>query len=182
MISKRDPAKGVFCSFFKAPQGWGGVIASTKGVLEVILPFGAMTRKGLASQISLLYPAANKGNDVSEVAAKELEVYFKGEARRFSVPLDLSECTEFQRAIYRVVAAIPYGEVKSYAEVATLIGKSGAARGVGSAMARNPIPIIIPCHRVVGSSGKMVGYSGIGGVDSKQWLLAMEQGRKGQKH
>jgi methylated-DNA-[protein]-cysteine S-methyltransferase len=82
--------------------------------------------------------------------------------------------TEFQEEVLRATLAIPYGETRSYGEIAGLVGSPRAARAVGQAEARNPMPLIIPCHRVIGSDGGMVGYGGPDGVDVKAWLLALE--------
>ena len=93
---------------------------------------------------------------------------------RFDLPVDRGAFTPFQAVVYEEVAEITYGVVRSYAEIAARIGRPRTARGVGSAMARNPLPIIIPCHRVVGVSGALTGYSAPGGIMSKEWLLQME--------
>lgn len=111
---------------------------------------------------------------MSKEAAARLGRYFAGEPVTFDLPIDGSRFTSFQRSVYEAVARIPYGAVESYGEVAKKIGKPRAARGIGGAMARNPLPVVIPCHRVVGAAGSMTGYSGAGGVMSKEWLLRLE--------
>ena len=108
---------------------------------------------------------------VLERAARELAAYFAGERREFSVPLE-PEGTSFQKSVWAELRKIPYGETASYKEIAVRLGKPGAAIAVGQANSRNPIPIIIPCHRVIGSDGKMVGYTG--GMHIKRALLAVE--------
>ena len=103
--------------------------------------------------------------------ARELEEYFAGERREFTVPL-APEGTEFQKKVWAALREIPYGETVSYGDIAARIGKPGAAIAVGQANSRNPIPIIIPCHRVIGANGKLVGYTG--GMHIKEALLAVE--------
>jgi methylated-DNA-[protein]-cysteine S-methyltransferase len=108
-------------------------------------------------------------------ARRELEEYFRGERRSFDVPLDQVGST-FQKTVWDALMAIPYGATASYGEVADLIGKPGAARAVGGANGRNPIPIIVPCHRVIGASGALTGYGGPGeaGIEMKRWLIGHE--------
>jgi len=101
-----------------------------------------------------------------------LDAYFADGATTFDLPLDLRG-SAFQRAVWVALRAIPPGETITYAELARRIGRPGAARAVGSAVARNPVSIVVPCHRVVGSDGSLTGYAG--GVERKQWLLAHER-------
>lgn len=104
--------------------------------------------------------------------ARELEEYFAGERRTFTVPLAPAG-TDFQRKVWTALRAIPYGETVSYGDLARRIGKPGAAIAVGQANGRNPIPIIVPCHRVIGADGKLVGYAG--GLEIKKALLRLEK-------
>lgn len=112
--------------------------------------------------------------DALAAAADQFGAYFESPARGFDLPLDLSAVTEFQRAALRLVRGIPAGTVWTYRQVAEALGRPRASRAVGQAMARNPVPIVVPCHRVVGSSGALTGYGGGGGVATKQWLLEFE--------
>ncbi len=105
-------------------------------------------------------------------AAAQLEEYFAGRRQRFSLPLSLKG-SPFQMRVWEALQAIPYGEKRSYREVAAAIGNPGAARAVGMANNRNPILIVIPCHRVVGKDGRLVGYAG--GIERKQQLLSLEE-------
>ena len=107
-----------------------------------------------------------------ERACRQLEEYFAGARRVFDVPLDPSG-TPFMREAWDRLAAIPWGETRSYGQVAADMGRPKAARAVGLANNRNPIPIFIPCHRVVGSTGKLTGYRG--GLRAKELLLELEQ-------
>lgn len=109
---------------------------------------------------------------VLEQAAEELAEYFAGERRVFTVPLN-ARGTEFQRAVWAALCEIGYGETASYAQIAMRIGNPKACRAVGSANHCNPIPIMIPCHRVIGKNGAMTGYAG--GISIKEFLLNLER-------
>ena len=104
-------------------------------------------------------------------AARQLEEYFTGARREFELPLEM-EGTEFQKRAWRNLLTIPYGETRSYGDQAKLIGNPNASRAVGMANGRNPIPIVVPCHRVIGANGSLTGFGG--GLDRKRWLLAHE--------
>jgi len=108
-------------------------------------------------------------------AVDQLDAYFAGELTDFDVELDMRG-TEFQRRVWQALLTIPYGETRSYGEIAEQIGAPGAARAVGLANGHNPIAIIVPCHRVIGASGKLTGYGG--GLDRKQTLLELEKSRE----
>jgi len=103
---------------------------------------------------------------------RQLGEYFAGDRRRFDVPLSFAG-TAFQKSVWAALLAIPFGETRSYGEVAAQIGKPGASRAVGAANGRNPISIIAPCHRVIGSTGKLTGFAG--GMEAKQYLLELER-------
>lgn len=105
-------------------------------------------------------------------AERQLNAYFNGELRQFTVPLDFVG-TEFQKKVWQALVAIPYGETRSYAEIAQAIGHPAAVRAVGAANGRNPVSIIAPCHRVIGSNGKLTGFAG--GLEAKAFLLAIEK-------
>jgi O-6-methylguanine DNA methyltransferase len=102
---------------------------------------------------------------------KELTEYFDGRVRTFSFPLDMRG-TPFQLAVWHEVCNVGYGQVRSYREIAQAVGKPAAVRAVGAANGANPVPIIVPCHRIIGSNGKLVGYGG--GLDMKRRLLEVE--------
>lgn len=109
-------------------------------------------------------------------AARELQAYFAGQLRTFTVPLQ-PVGTTFQLSVWQQLQAIPWGETCSYGDIARALGQPGASRAVGMANNRNPLPIIIPCHRVIGSAGQLVGFGG--GLPIKQQLLALEQAQLG---
>jgi methylated-DNA-[protein]-cysteine S-methyltransferase len=107
-----------------------------------------------------------------ERVIRELDEYFDGKRRAFDLETDLSPVPAFQQQALRELARVPFGQVTTYGALAAKIGKPRAARAIGGAMNRNPIPIVLPCHRVVGSDGKLVGYAG--GLDRKEQLLRLE--------
>lgn len=106
------------------------------------------------------------------VVSRELEAYFLGRGYSFTVPLDLRG-TDFQLRVWETARTIPYGSTWSYGEVASALGRPGAARAVGRALGTNPVAIIVPCHRVVGADGSLVGFGG--GLDAKRKLLSLER-------
>jgi methylated-DNA-[protein]-cysteine S-methyltransferase len=118
---------------------------------------------------------ANSG--VLDDAAAQLDEYFNGARRSFDLPMAMTG-SSFQRQVWAHLLDIPFGTVVSYAQLAERLGRSGAARAVGHANARNPIPIIVPCHRVIGSTGRLTGYGG--GLPAKQFLLDLEAGARTQ--
>jgi methylated-DNA-[protein]-cysteine S-methyltransferase len=114
-------------------------------------------------------PAPN--NPILAEVARQLVAYFEGKLRVFELPLD-PQGTEFQKRVWRHLEGIPFGETRSYRQVAEAIGASPAVRAVGAANGANPIPIVIPCHRVIGANGKLTGYGG--GLPLKKQLLELE--------
>jgi methylated-DNA-[protein]-cysteine S-methyltransferase len=115
-----------------------------------------------------------QSDDVLRHVERQLSVYFAGELRDFDLPL-APIGTPFQQRVWQALLDIPYGATMSYSALANRIGAPGAARAVGLANGRNPIAIIIPCHRVIGAAGTLVGYGG--GLNRKRWLLDLEAGR-----
>jgi methylated-DNA-[protein]-cysteine S-methyltransferase len=106
------------------------------------------------------------------VAQEELKAYFAGELTEFTVPLSDPGGSAFERAVWAQLRRIPYGEMQTYGEVAKAVGDPGAARAVGVACNRNPVAVVVPCHRVVGTGGKLVGFGG--GLERKRHLLELE--------
>jgi methylated-DNA-[protein]-cysteine S-methyltransferase len=110
---------------------------------------------------------------VLQAACTQLTAYFAAQAARFDLPLDLSLGTPFQQSVWERLRAIPYGVTQSYGEIARYLGQPSASRAVGAAVGRNPLSIIVPCHRVVGSNGALTGYAG--GLERKIALLQLEK-------
>jgi methylated-DNA-[protein]-cysteine S-methyltransferase len=107
-----------------------------------------------------------------DVAVQQLREYFEGVRQDFDLVLSVRGGGEFERAVWAQIAAIGYGEMRTYGEIAAAVGDRGAAQAVGTACNRNPLPIVVPCHRVVGAGGKLVGFGG--GLPRKRFLLELE--------
>jgi O-6-methylguanine DNA methyltransferase len=116
-------------------------------------------------------PRRPERTGIVALALDQIAEYLNGTRRQFDLPLDLRG-TEFQRRVWSAVAGIPYGQTRTYAQIAQAIGKPLAMRAVGAANGANPLPLVVPCHRVLGSDGSLTGYGG--GLDVKQKLLEME--------
>jgi methylated-DNA-[protein]-cysteine S-methyltransferase len=116
----------------------------------------------------------DSSSPVLKLAKAELEKYFDGNLTKFTFPMELSSGTDFQRAVWKEIQKIKFGQVKTYKDIAEAIGKPLAARAVGGAVGSNPIPLAVGCHRVLGSSGKITGYSGGKGLPTKRILLKLE--------
>ncbi|MCB8839211.1 methylated-DNA--[protein]-cysteine S-methyltransferase [Aurantimonas sp. VKM B-3413] len=121
-------------------------------------------------------PGWRRDNGPFAEAARQIEAYFAGELRRFDLPLRFRG-SPFQERVWHALADIPYGETRSYGEVAALIGAPEASRAVGLAAGRNPLPIVLPCHRVIGANGQLTGFGG--GLPTKTFLLRLEGNRAG---
>jgi methylated-DNA-[protein]-cysteine S-methyltransferase len=152
--------------------GWEGwvfhVVSSSSGLRFVDLhqtPYDELERK-LDARI---VPDDQRNDDV----LKEIHAYLRGQLQAFSVPLDLRG-TPFQQMVWREIEKIPYGATTTYGDIAAVVGHPQATRAVGQATGANPVPIVIPCHRVLGSSGSLTGFSG--GLPLKERLLGLEQG------
>ncbi len=145
----------------ETPVGWIG-IAEEDGEITDLLFGKDNVKEGMA-----------KGKTpLTELAGQQVQEYFEGKRESFELPIRL-DGTEFQKKVWNALCGIPYGETRSYKEIAKAIGNEKAVRAVGMANNRNPISIIVPCHRVIGSDGKLVGYGG--GLDAKEHLLGLEK-------
>ncbi len=127
----------------------------------------------LTSPIAPSHRALTSQTRLLNEATRQLQAYWAGERKGFDLPLDMTWGTPFQQAVWRQLLTIPYGHTCTYADVARAMGKPRAVRAVGTAIGRNPLSVIVPCHRVLGSNGQLGGYSG--GLDRKRALLALEQ-------
>lgn len=155
----------------QTPIGTMQLVASDQYITEIRLPNCAQraARRPRAGSTSAGERAADQ---LLDAAAQQLLEYFAGERARFELPLS-GQGTAFQRAVWRQLRKIPYGSAMSYGALASAIGRPNAARAVGAANARNPHPVVVPCHRVIGGDGSLTGFAG--GVKLKRWLLDHEQ-------
>ncbi len=161
---------GVYLSVLETRLGRIGVAYRGRGIVSLQLP--RPTQEQAWRDLEKEFPEGVRREDVPDAITRELCAYAEGRCKEFDLPVDLSAARPFQRAVLTAIAKIPFGETRSYGWVARAIGKPGAARAVGQALHTNPIPIIIPCHRIVASDGSLGGYGG--GVPMKIKLLRLE--------
>jgi methylated-DNA-[protein]-cysteine S-methyltransferase len=152
--------------------GWMGVISSANGLKRVILP--RKSKEELLDQITDCgcRPENHDSDSLADLTDR-LTRYLRGEAEDFADRLDLSGTTGFQQRVWSIVRNIPRGETRSYGWIARQLGSPKAARAVGQAVGRNPLPIIIPCHRVISGNGQLGGFGG--GLEIKKFLLNLER-------
>ena len=161
------------------PIGVIWVAASSRGVCRIAL--GSLDEEGFVSEMSTMRRGARLVKDDRSAflrpVLEQLREYFRGERRSFRIPIDLDGLTPFRKDVLRVTGEIPHGGCSSYGDVAHALGKPGAARAVGAALGSNPVPIVIPCHRVLARNGSIGGFSVRGNSRSigvKRCLLALE--------
>jgi methylated-DNA-[protein]-cysteine S-methyltransferase len=154
---------------------------------QVDSPLGPLRLCGRDGVLHGLYMDAHQGapdplgtedDDAFADVVEQLDAYFAGELTRFDVRYELAGTT-FQRAVWRALCDIPYGETISYGELARRLGTPSASRAVGLANGRNPVSIVVPCHRVIGANGTLTGYGG--GIERKRFLLDLEQRTRGDR-
>jgi methylated-DNA-[protein]-cysteine S-methyltransferase len=145
---------------FDTKFGRMGVAERDGGISRVFLPGEAMGE-----------PASDEGSPLLREAARQMNEYLEGRSQVFDLPLRL-EGGPFQVRVWGELSAIPFGETRTYGDIARSVGRAGAARAVGQACNRNPLPLIVPCHRVVGRGGRLIGYAG--GLELKRRLLELE--------
>ncbi len=138
------------------------------GVVTFVEEGGAL----LAVTTHRSYEGVEQETALIKEAHQQLSEYLKGERKEFDLPLN-PKGTDFQKRVWRALCDIPYGETRSYKQIAKAVGNSKAVRAVGMANNRNPITIVVPCHRVIGADGKLVGYGG--GLEMKEFLLRLEK-------
>ncbi len=154
---------------FQTRIGWIGVAWSSRGIASLQLP--RRRRARALHDLQRTFPGGVVRQDAPQIV-NQLREYAEGQRRAFELPLDWSAMRPFQRAVLETISQIPFGETRTYAWVAREIGKPRASRAVGRALGANPIPIILPCHRVIGSDGGLHGYGG--GLPMKKRLLVLE--------
>lgn len=148
--------------------------------MKINAPFGSIwldaDHEGLTA-VSFFEIAKHETNHFTEQAAEQLADYFSGKRTTFTVNLSIRNGTDFQRKVWEALSQIPYGETRSYLEIAQAVGSPKAVRAIGQANSKNPIPLIVPCHRVIGKNGKLTGYLGSSdnnGLRIKKFLLQLE--------
>jgi methylated-DNA-[protein]-cysteine S-methyltransferase len=156
---------------FSTPGGACGLVARDGRLVATYLP-GQPER--IRRRIRQSWPEAIQDDESTRSLQRQFIDYFAGRRRRFDVELDLSGVPAFHRVVYEACRRIPFGETASYAELAKRVGNPRAARAVGQAMSRNPIPLVIPCHRVLRADGSIGGFSSPRGLAQKRQLLALE--------
>jgi methylated-DNA-[protein]-cysteine S-methyltransferase len=162
-----------------SPLGPLWVAIGPKGVTTI--HYGDEPSTGELRRLVRVYgPGVVPDHKRSSALARELDQYFNGKRREFDIEVDLSGLTPFQTKILVATAKIPFGSVSTYQAVARRAGNEKASRAAGGALNQNPIPIVVPCHRVVGSNGSLVGYAG--GLDVKRRLLALEGADLARRH
>ncbi|NQY65253.1 MAG: methylated-DNA--[protein]-cysteine S-methyltransferase [Alteromonadaceae bacterium] len=147
----------MFTDYIDSPLGLVEFKASEQGITQVI--FCGNSKKAI------------KTNEITDSCKQQLTQYFNGERKQFDVPLD-PQGTQFQQSVWHCLLQIPFGETLSYGAIADMLNNPKAVRAVGGANGRNPISLIVPCHRVIGSNGTLTGYAG--GIERKLWLLKHE--------
>ncbi|GAC1490014.1 MAG: methylated-DNA--[protein]-cysteine S-methyltransferase [Candidatus Limnocylindrales bacterium] len=170
--AKRDGLVSVGYDRLDSPLGPLWVAITDKGVATI--HYGAEPPESELRRLQRVYgPGVVPDHRRSSVLARELDQYFRGKRRTFDIPADLAGLTLFQRRVLAQTAKIPFGELLTYQKIATRLGNAKASRAVGGAVGANPIPIIVPCHRVVATDGSLGGYAG--GLDAKRTLLGIER-------
>ncbi len=173
MVAVRQKAGTLYWSSVPGPLGECIVMATETGVCWTGTP-GTPIDEGLfRTKRRVPFERVVRGEEIAPLrqALDQLQRYFAGERVRFSCPLDLRG-TPFQVSVWHALTHVPYGETRSYLEIARMIGQPSACRAVGAANGANPVAIIVPCHRIIGSNGTLTGYGG--GLPTKSWLLSLE--------
>jgi methylated-DNA-[protein]-cysteine S-methyltransferase len=168
-----NPAETLFVSFVESGIGLIGIASTPKGVARVSFPL--RNRRAFEKLLGEEYRGTRlvDGSRHNARAARQIGAYFSGNLRSFDLPLDLRG-TPFQKRVLNAVKRIPFGRTRSYGQIARQVGSPQGARAVGGAVGSNPLPLLVPCHRVIGSTGALVGFGS--GIPLKKRLLDMEAG------
>jgi methylated-DNA-[protein]-cysteine S-methyltransferase len=150
---------------------WVGVTEDGLSALEI----GGSNQEFVQALSARYGENITKNESKTSVVIAQITEYLNGTRRHFDIPIDWSVLTAFQEKTLRTVYAIPYGATRSYGQIAALIGAQNAQRAVGRANATNPIPLVVPCHRVIGADGSLRGYGSGDGIRTKAWLLELEK-------
>ena len=159
-------------TIFNTAWGYFGLVADKKGLCRTVLP--CKNRKTVEKCLLVDVDNAQFDKNLLKPLQKQIIAYFEGKPAKFDTPLVLDSLPTFTRKVLAACRKIPSGKTVSYSQLAGMIGKPRASRAVGSALARNPIPLIIPCHRVIHSDGSLGNFSAPGGTATKEMLLTLE--------
>lgn len=162
----------IYYDYFDSPVGQLTIFSSGEYIVKISFE-GEDFDEGFFGKYFSSPSFINKDDGVIKRAKEELYLYFKKSLKKFDLPLLLLG-TEFQKKVWEELLKIPYGELRSYKDIAENIGIPEGARAVGQANNKNPIPIVVPCHRVIGKRGELVGYGG--GLNIKKYLIELEKG------
>ena len=157
-------------TMFRTPLGWTGVAATPAGICRVVLSLSG--EPGFLKILRTLHPTPKRSGDKLASVEEEFHRYFQGMLKQFSCKLDLTRGTCFQQQVWRKLMTIPFGKTRSYQWLARSINRPKAFRAAGNANGKNPIPVIVPCHRVIRQNGSLGGFTG--GAYLKQFLLDLE--------
>jgi len=157
---------------FKSPWGWVGISEAAKGIDAIALPKGS--KRAIESGLREMTAGPFESGESArlEAARRQVLEYLAGARNTFEVPIDLSRGTPFQRQVWRVLQRVPYGKLRSYQWIAARVGGRHYARAVGNAVGANPLPIVVPCHRIVAQDASLGGFSC--GLPMKRKLLTLE--------
>jgi len=165
MKTKNEKTMTCSCKTMKSPVGQLKLVATDRGLAAILW------ENDRPNRVRIDPPVESREHPVLLETERQLNEYFAGKRKRFSLKFDFTG-TEFQKKVWQALVTIPFGETRSYGQIARQIGRPKAVRAVGAANGRNPVSIIVPCHRVIGSDGKLTGFAG--GLETKASLLRLE--------
>ncbi len=167
----------VYLTTYESPLGFFTIVASDKGLIKVSLPIS--DKHEFEQKLSNQFLIKKEKNSILQQACHELDEFFTYKRKNFTIPFDIQEGTDFQRSVWQQLEKIPYGKTYSYKQIAAMIDNPNAVRAVGQANRLNPLPLFIPCHRCIGSSGALVGYAGSNpkNLKFKEKLLLFEKNK-----
>ena len=161
-------------TIFRTQWGWFGLLGGEQGLVRTCLPVAR--KEAVQSRLLSDIPSAERSKKAFSVLQKAIEDYYKGSPADFgNVEVYLGDTSDFQRKVLTTLQTISYGEMISYSQLAKLAGSPKAARAIGMVMAQNPLPLIIPCHRVIKADGSVGQFSAAGGTDTKKRMLDLER-------
>ena len=172
MSGSRDETSLKSYSIFNTRIGWCGVVSSRNGILGVLI--GYPSRGKILGKIQAKFGRSVVKAPAEGDVVEKIKRYFSGEKVSLKCAVDFSSLSPFQRKVFKAAMEIPYGAVESYGSLAKKAGCPGSSRAVGGALARNPFPLVVPCHRIVRGDGNMGGFSAVGGIALKKKLLSLE--------